>query len=91
MLLAGLTFGSRLAGALLMHAVKISPAVERFLDALSVSVVAALAGSIIAQGDLRSAVAVGLAAIIMLAFRSAAWAMFSGMAAAAVWTQIALT
>lgn len=90
MLLACITLGSRLTGAALMRSLNISPLVERFLAALSVSVIAALVASIIAQGDLRSTSAVGLAAIVMLTFRSAAWAMLIGIAAAAAWTQLAL-
>lgn len=84
-MIASIAFSSRLAGAMLMHAIKASPMVERFLDALSVSVMAALVTSIVAQGDLRSAVAVSLAALVMFATNSAIWSMMAGMGSAALW------
>lgn len=71
MLVAGVTVASRLAGPLLMAYVSMSPRVERFLNGLSVSVVAALVASVVAQGGTREGAAVGAAALIMLATRSA--------------------
>ncbi|MEM7238071.1 MAG: AzlD domain-containing protein [Pseudomonadota bacterium] len=88
LLIAGITFGSRIMGSLLMSSVDVSPLVARYLDVLSVCVIAALVASVIAQGDPRSAAAVGIAAIVMVAFRSAVWAMLGGMAIAAVWTLV---
>jgi len=89
LLVAGITFASRLAGALLMHSVKVSPGVERVLDALSVSVIAALVASVAAEGNARPLAAVGVAALVMLASRSAVWSMLGGMAVAAAWTAFA--
>lgn len=91
LLVSAITFGSRLAGAALMRSVAVSPTIERFLDALAVSVIAALVASILAQSDLRSAAAVALAAVITLTMRSAVWAMVAGMAAAAIWTNVTLS
>lgn len=85
LLVAGVTFASRLAGAMLMSRVTPSRAVERFLNGLSVSVIAALVASIVAQGDLRDAAAVALTSLVMLASRRAVWAMVAGMALAAAW------
>lgn len=86
LLVAGITFASRLAGAYLMSQVKVSPKVSAFLDALSISVVAALVASIIAQNGLREAGAVIVAALAMLTTRSPIWAMIGGMACAVAWT-----
>lgn len=88
LIVAGITFASRIAGSVLMHSVTVSTAVERVLDALSVSVIAALVASIVAQGDLRDGIAVGLAAIVMLASKGAVWAMLAGMGLAAAWAAV---
>jgi branched-subunit amino acid transport protein len=85
LLVAALTFASRLIGALLMSRVDASPSLERFLDGLSVSVIAALVASILAQGGLREASAVGIAALIMFKSKSAVWAMIVGMTVASMW------
>ena len=87
LLVASLTLSSRLAGAFLMQVVKSSPATERFLDALSTSVIAALVASIVARGDLRMTAAASLAAVAMLIFGRPVWAILSGMLTAAVWSQ----
>ena len=86
LVVAGITFASRLAGAYLMSQVKVSPKVSTFLDALSISVVAALVASLIAQNGLREAGAVIAAALVMLAMRSPTWAIIGGMACAVAWT-----
>lgn len=86
---AGITLASRLAGAMLMSSIDLSPRIERYLDALSVSVIAALVASIVAQNGLREAAAVAIAATIMLGSKSAVWAMIGGMTFAAAWTLIA--
>ncbi|MGB0696099.1 MAG: AzlD domain-containing protein [Rhodospirillaceae bacterium] len=85
-MVAGITFASRIAGPLIMLWVPLSPRLERFLDGLSVSVLAALVASLLAQNDLRTATAVAVASGIMLAAKSAIWAMLAGMACAAAWT-----
>lgn len=84
-MIAGITLASRIAGAFVMSRVEASPKVAAFLDALSISVIAALVASIIAQNDLREAAAVALAALVMLGSQSAVWAMVIGMACAAGW------
>lgn len=85
-MVAAITFASRMAGTILMSRIDVSPRIERFLDALSVSVIAALVASIVAQNGPREGVAVVLAAAVMLGSRSAVWAMIGGMAFAAAWT-----
>ena len=71
-----------------MSYVTISAPVRRFLDAASISVIAALVASITAQGGFREAMAIGFAALIMLRSKSAVWSVVGGMAFAAIWTAI---
>ena len=63
-----------------------SPKVEHFLDNLSVSVIAALVASLVARGGFREAVAVALASLVMLRWKSAVWAITAGMVVAAAWS-----
>jgi uncharacterized membrane protein len=85
-IIAGVTLGTRLCGAVMMQKVGSSDRVESFLEALSTSVIAAIIATVIAQGGLRETVAVVLAAMVMLASRSAVLAMIAAMFLAAVWT-----
>lgn len=88
-LVAAVTAASRLAGPLVMARVGASPRVGRFLDGLSISVVAALVASVVAEGGPREAAAVVVAGAITLLSRSTVWAMVSGMAVAAGWVAVA--
>ncbi|GLS34878.1 hypothetical protein GCM10010869_04660 [Mesorhizobium tianshanense] len=85
-LIAGVTLATRLAGSVLMSRVEPSPKIERFLDGLSVSVIAALVASFLAQNGFREAISVGLASLVMLRSKNAVWAMVTGMAIAAAWS-----
>lgn len=85
-IVAAVTLASRLAGSFLMARVETSPRVERFLDGLSVGVIAALVASTLAQNGLREGAAVAIAVLMMLRWANAAWAMLAGMALAAAWT-----
>ena len=69
-----------------MSHINASAKVERFLDGLSVAVIAALVASILAQNGLRETAAVALAVLVMLRSANATRAMIAGMAAAALWT-----
>lgn len=84
-----ITFASRIVGPFMMIRIGASPRVTRFLDGLSVSVVAALVASMLAQGTLRDGAAVAVAAVVMLATRSATSAMLAGILCAAAWSFIA--
>ncbi|WP_417769721.1 AzlD domain-containing protein [Stappia sp.] len=86
LLVGAITLGSRLAGTFLMSRVRMSPKVEHFLDNLSVSVIAALVASLVARGGFREAVAVALASLVMLRWKSAVWAITAGMVVAAAWS-----
>ena len=89
LVMAGVTLATRLLGAEIMQRVARSSRVERFLDALSSSVIAAIVVTVVAQNGPREAMAVALAGLVMLAMKNALWAMISGMAAAAAWTALA--
>lgn len=90
LLVAAVTFLSRAAGPILMSRVEISDRVKRFLDAMSVSVMAALVASMLAQRGPREAVAVGISILVMMQFKSAVWAMIAGIGAAALWSAVFL-
>ena len=90
LVVAAMTFFSRMVGAGFMQAIKISPPVERFLDALSTSVIAALVASIAAESDIRTAIALCCAAATMLILRQSIWAILVGMVAAAAVSSLAI-
>lgn len=74
-----MTVLSRVAGPLAMQGIGLSKRGERVLDALALSVIAAIVASALAQAGLREAVAVAAAASVMLWTGSAARAMLAGM------------
>lgn len=86
LLVSGITIASRIGGPLVMAYIPMSSAVERFLQNLSLSVIAALVAAMLARGGLREAASVAIAAVVMLVLRKAIWAMGMGMATAALWT-----
>lgn len=80
------TLGTRLGGAFMMRFITMSPRLSRFLEAMSASVLAAIVTNYLIHGGTRESVAVGVAIVTMLATRSAVYAMFAAMFAAAGWT-----
>jgi uncharacterized membrane protein len=80
------TLGTRLGGAFVMRFVTLSPRVTGFLEAMSASVLAAIVVTFLVNNGTREAIAVGVAILVMLATRSAIWAMFAAMAFAAGFT-----
>lgn len=82
-IMAAATFATRVAGAVLMSRVTPTARTERFLDGLSVSVIAALVASQLMTADVRNAAAVTVAVVVMLVSRSVVWAMLAGMMSAA--------
>jgi uncharacterized membrane protein len=82
------TLGTRLGGAFVMRFVTLSPRVTGFLEAMSASVLAAIVVTFLVNNGTREAIAVGVAILVMLATRSAIWAMFAAMAFAAGFTLI---
>lgn len=81
-----LTLATRLSGPIVMTWLPVSAKVERFLQNLSISVLAALVASIMAQAGLREAASVGAAVLVMALLRKSIWAMLAGMICAAGWT-----
>ncbi len=69
-----------------MSKVRVSTRVDRFLEALSVSVIAALVVSVLAQNGMREAAAVAFASLVMLQSKSAVWSMLTGIIVAAAWS-----
>ena len=88
LVIAVVTFLNRVAGPILMSHIETSSKVERVLDAMSVSVVAALIASILAQRGWREAVAVGVSILVMMRSESATWSMIAGIGSAAIWSSV---
>jgi len=89
LMVSGVTLASRLSGPILMARLPMSATVERFLQNLSLSVIAALVASLLMRGGLREAASVAAAALVMIVFRKSIWAMGAGMLVAAAWTFVA--
>ncbi len=79
------TLATRVLGPAIMSRFSVTPVLEGFLNALSSSVIVAIVATVVAQGGWREAAAVALAAGVMLAARSAVWAMLAGATCAALW------
>lgn len=86
LLASTLTLATRLSGPVLMARLPMSPRIERFLQNLSLAVLAALVASMLARGGLREAAAVAVAVLVMALLRKSIWAMGAGMICAAAWT-----
>lgn len=86
---SALTLASRLAGPVVMSFLPMYPRVTRFLQNLSLSVLAALVASMMARGGLREAASVAVAIAVMAATRRSIWAMGAGMIFAAGWSFVA--
>ncbi|MEM9196834.1 MAG: AzlD domain-containing protein [Pseudomonadota bacterium] len=81
--------GTRIAGAVFMSWFTPTPGIERFLEGLASSVIAALVASFLVANDVKMTVAVICAIGIMLATRNVVWAMMIGMLAAALHPHLA--
>ncbi len=90
-IMAVAAFVTRIAGATLMSRVTPTVRTERFLEGLSVSVIAALVTSQLMTADVKNAVAVMGAVMVMLITRNVVWSMFAGMIAAAAVPFLAAT
>lgn len=87
-LLGLVALGTRLSGAILMARVTPTPRVEKFLQGMSVSVIAALVASSLVAADLKTFVATGSAIVVAALTRSVIWAMIAGIIVAAAYPQI---
>lgn len=81
-------FATRAAGALLMKRITLTPKVERFLEGMAASVLAALVASQLVTSDIRNLAAVIVAMLTMLVTRSILWSMLTGMIAAALFPHL---
>lgn len=90
LVVAFVTFCNRIAGPVLMSRIAVSNRIERFLDAMAVSVVSALIASILAQSGWRETVAVVICGCVMLRSHNAIWAIVSGICVAAAWSSMNL-
>ncbi len=86
LLIVLVTFFNRIAGPVMMRYIKPSPQVDRFLEAMSVSIVAALVASILIQEGWREAAAVSVAMLVMLRVQSAVIPILAGVGTAAAWS-----
>ncbi|MEM8702878.1 MAG: AzlD domain-containing protein [Pseudomonadota bacterium] len=86
--LALIALGTRLSGAFLMAWVTPTPRIEKFLQGMSVSVIAALVASALVTADLKTFVATCSAIFIAALSRSVIWAMIAGMIVAAAYPQV---
>ena len=84
-IMAAVTLMTRISGTEILRRIGTSARIERFLDALSTSVLAAMVATFVAQGGLRETVAIAVAGIVMLLVRNSTMAMLTGMAIAALW------
>ncbi len=83
---AGVTFGTRTLGPVIMARVPETKRVQRFLDSLSTSVIVAIVAGFLARGTLREAAALAAGALVMMLFRKPMLSMSTAMVAAAVWS-----
>lgn len=86
LLASALTLATRLSGPIVMAFLPMSTRVERFLQNLSLAVLASLVASMLARGGLREASAAAVAIGVMALARKSIWAMGAGMICAAIWT-----
>lgn len=90
LLLALVTFATRVGGVWIMSYVRITPRIEAFLQYMATSVLISIVAPAIANASPRMWLAVGAAAITMIATRSALGAMLAGTAVAALAKMFAL-
>ena len=72
-----------------MSFVRTTPRVRAFLEAMSISVLAAIVASSVATGGLRIGASVIAAAVVMHFSKSAFSAVVAGAATAALWSALA--
>lgn len=89
--LAGAAFFTRMAGPALFARLPSDPRVERFLNGLSVSVIAALVASGLAIGGPSEWAAALCAVVAMAITRSVVWAMVAGVSCAAALNALPLS
>ena len=90
-IMAAGALATRIAGAALMRQIAPTRRTVRMLEGLSVSVIAALVASGLANADLQIILAVAAAMTVVLLMRNVIWAMAAGTAVAALTNATGLT
>ena len=90
LLLALVTTGTRFAGVWIMSYVAISPRIEAFLKHMAASVLISIVVPATLAGTPRMWLAVGAAALVMIATRNALGAMATGAVVAALGKALAM-
>ncbi len=83
---AGVTFGTRTLGPVIMARVPSTRRIQHFLDSLSTSVIVAIVAGFLARGTPREAVALAAGALAMMLFRKPMLSMAIAMLVAAAWS-----
>ena len=84
-IMALVTLATRWGGVFVMGFVPISPAVERFINAMSGSVLVAILAPLAVEGDWGARMALASTAAIMLALKKPLPAIAVGIVVAALW------
>lgn len=86
--MAGVTFGTRIGGILIMGRIPVSPRIEAFLRYLSGSVLVAVVVPPVVRTGPAAWLAVAATLLVMLLTRKPLLALVTGMATAAGWRAI---
>lgn len=85
MLMAAISYGSRVLGLLIMARLPLSPNVQLFINAMSSSVLIAIITPIIVHGDGGTRLAAIMAGMVAIIFRSPLASIAIGIVCAAGW------
>jgi uncharacterized membrane protein len=87
LIMAIVTLATRWGGVVIMSYVPISDRVQRFINAMSGSVLVALLAPLALEGDHGARLALLTTLIVMLVVKKPLWAIAAGIAAAALFRQ----
>lgn len=74
-----IVFFTRIGGAAALAWIPVTPKLERFLEGMSVAVIAAMVATLLMRGETVDLVAVAFASAVMMISRSVIGSMFTGM------------
>lgn len=86
-IMAVVTLATRWGGVFVMGFVPINPSIERFINAMSGSVLVAILAPLAFEGDGGARLALATTAAIMLALKKPLPAIAAGIVVAALWRQ----
>lgn len=84
-LMAGVTYLTRVGGVLILAQLNIGPRTERFIQAMSGSALVAIVAPVAAAGDIGARLALLATLVVMLVTRKALLAIAAGILTAALW------